>query len=122
MVRICEEFGQALFRPPSVKGWDGGPSWIQASSWIARHNRLSALAQAHLEDGGEPRVDLGTAFGSIKSKQEVPSAVTAVLLPDGTDRDYDETLLRAARGAEGIDHALATVAALVLTSLEYHLV
>lgn len=30
--------GQTLFAPPSVKGWDGGPAWLNSATLLARHN------------------------------------------------------------------------------------
>ncbi len=35
--------GQVLFAPPNVKGWDGGRSWISASSLLYRYNLASYL-------------------------------------------------------------------------------
>ncbi|NBZ95559.1 MAG: DUF1800 domain-containing protein [Proteobacteria bacterium] len=35
--------GQVLFEPPNVKGWDGGRSWISASSLLYRYNLASYL-------------------------------------------------------------------------------
>ncbi|MDA3872525.1 MAG: DUF1800 domain-containing protein, partial [Kiritimatiellae bacterium] len=35
--KACEQLGQRLFQPPSVKGWDGGTSWITASSLALRY-------------------------------------------------------------------------------------
>jgi uncharacterized protein (DUF1800 family) len=35
--------GQVLFRPPSVKGWDGGGAWLNSQSLLARENFASAL-------------------------------------------------------------------------------
>lgn len=53
--RACNQLGQLLFQPPSVKGWDGGASWITASSLALRYqfsDRLikqkGAVDPAHL--------------------------------------------------------------------------
>jgi uncharacterized protein (DUF1800 family) len=35
--------GQAPLIPPSVKGWDGGPTWINTSTLLARFNFANAL-------------------------------------------------------------------------------
>ncbi len=35
--------GQNLFYPPSVKGWDGGRSWINTSTFFVRQNILAFL-------------------------------------------------------------------------------
>jgi len=34
----CDQLGQSLFHPPSVKGWDGGPAWINSSTLLKRQN------------------------------------------------------------------------------------
>ncbi len=37
------ELGQSLFEPPNVKGWEGGRSWISASTFLMRCNLSSSL-------------------------------------------------------------------------------
>ncbi len=34
----CDLMGQSLFMPPNVKGWDGGQSWINTSTYFVRQN------------------------------------------------------------------------------------
>lgn len=41
-----ERLGQLPFYPPNVKGWDGGTSWINASTIIARANLVSTLLES----------------------------------------------------------------------------
>ncbi|HEX4611105.1 MAG TPA: DUF1800 domain-containing protein, partial [Urbifossiella sp.] len=38
--------GQMPFAPPSVKGWDGGPAWLNAQTLLARNNLALALTGA----------------------------------------------------------------------------
>ena len=38
--------GQVPFAPPSVKGWDGGPAWLNAQTLLARNNLALALTSA----------------------------------------------------------------------------
>ena len=38
-----EELGQNLFYPPSVKGWDGGPAWLNGQTLLVRQNLALAL-------------------------------------------------------------------------------
>jgi uncharacterized protein (DUF1800 family) len=42
---MLRSLGQELFDPPSVKGWDGGPSWITASNLLNRYNFAGILAK-----------------------------------------------------------------------------
>ncbi|MEL6716035.1 MAG: DUF1800 family protein, partial [Planctomycetota bacterium] len=113
-VRAAGVMGQTLFMPPSVKGWDGGRTWIDPGTWLARHNWLTEFALAGGLDGAE-------AFGRT-DRAGAPDAVARVLLPGGIDDELRAALERAARSAHSDGHALHRVAALVLTSPEYHLV
>jgi uncharacterized protein (DUF1800 family) len=45
--------GQILFRPPSVKGWDGGAAWLNSQSVLARENFASALLDSQPVMQGE---------------------------------------------------------------------
>lgn len=38
LAQSCDQLGQSLFHPPSVKGWDGGPAWINSSTLLKRQN------------------------------------------------------------------------------------
>jgi hypothetical protein len=43
---LSAELGQNLFMPPSVKGWDGGTSWINSATLIRRSNTALLFAVA----------------------------------------------------------------------------
>ena len=45
--------GQDLLEPPSVKGWDGGPAWINTATLLARINFANALSQSRQAFGGQ---------------------------------------------------------------------
>ena len=58
LVDALDLMGQNLFFPPSVKGWDGGRSWINTSTLFVRQNALSYLLTGKLPagyDGGPDR-------------------------------------------------------------------
>jgi hypothetical protein len=38
LATVCDQLGQALYYPPSVKGWDGGENWINSSVLLHRQN------------------------------------------------------------------------------------
>src|SRR5262249_29479977 len=40
--------GQHLFAPPNVKGWPGGPAWLNTSTLLERSNFAGALATGAL--------------------------------------------------------------------------
>lgn len=43
VARGLQDIGQGLFFPPSVKGWDGGRSWINSSTLLGRSNLISQI-------------------------------------------------------------------------------
>jgi hypothetical protein len=43
LAAVLEELGQNLFYPPSVKGWDGGPTWLNGQTLLTRQNLTLAL-------------------------------------------------------------------------------
>jgi hypothetical protein len=44
LVGRLARMGQQLFAPPNVKGWRGGPSWLNTSTLLERDNFAGALA------------------------------------------------------------------------------
>lgn len=119
--QAAEHMGQALFRPPSVKGWDGHRAWINAGAWIARHNFLAGLARAHVEKIDRTRVNLRVACGEPQSREQAAELVLSTLLC-GVDAPKLAARARSvASESADVDHALADAAALVLTSPEFQL-
>ena len=43
LARDVADLGQALFQPPTVKGWDGGRQWLHSASVVGRLNLVWAL-------------------------------------------------------------------------------
>jgi hypothetical protein len=43
LARCLLDLGQNLFYPPSVKGWDGGSSWLNGQTLLSRNNLALAL-------------------------------------------------------------------------------
>ena len=111
----ASSMGQALFRPPSVKGWDGGRAWIHAGAWIARHNAFVELVQ-----NASTRSELERFLDSTE-REALPASALGRLLPDGAAPAFAEALGRAARNARDVAEAREVVVALVLTSPEYQL-
>lgn len=48
---IMQQLGQVLYRPPNVKGWEGGKSWISTSTLLARYNIAGQLIHGELQGG-----------------------------------------------------------------------
>ncbi len=38
LIGTLERQGQQLYQPPNVKGWEGGKSWLNTATVLARHN------------------------------------------------------------------------------------
>jgi len=53
VVNRLQAMGQELFAPPNVKGWPGGPAWLNTATLLARHNFAQALALGLTELGRE---------------------------------------------------------------------
>lgn len=49
--------GQSLFMPPSVKGWDGGRSWINTSTLFVRQNIMAYLLTGKMPRGYDRTAD-----------------------------------------------------------------
>lgn len=79
------ELGQLPFYPPTVKGWDGGRTWINASTVLARANLISSIfssGDTNFESGG--LVEWGNQHISAdvgKSLDWVSNFLLAVPLP-----------------------------------------
>lgn len=101
--------GQALFLPPSVAGWDGGPSWINTTTTLARTNFILALL------GDDPR--LGKRFDPASLAERHGDS-------DDPVRFYCDLLVQDALDPSirrDIKGSAREVATLVLTSPEYQL-
>ncbi len=120
-VRMASEMGQALFRPPSVKGWDGGRAWINAGTWIARHNALERIAEAHLGASADLAVDLDLAFGAAADDAGLAGSILRALAPDLEDGELAGPLAAVARAAPDRERGFARATALLLTAPEYNL-
>ena len=64
---VLHQLGQVLYRPPNVKGWEGGKNWITTSTLLARYN----IAGQFLGIGGN------LEGGKKKRKRPVPPGILA---------------------------------------------
>lgn len=107
--------GQALFRPPSVKGWDGGRAWINAGTWLERVNAGLAIADSFARGERE----LPEPFPTTSAAAEL---ALARLLPDGTQPELARAVRADAERAATPREAFANAVALLTSAPEYHLV
>ena len=128
------DLGQVLFAPPSVKGWDGGPAWLNAGTLLFRNNL--ALALTSTEDTRfstrcDPAVLL-TRHGK-KSDAEVVEFLLGVFVQNDVPPESRAKLLDYLATAKTTkypaywakedveNHRLRAVAHLVLTLPEFEL-
>ena len=81
-----EQLGQGLLYPPSVKGWDGGRSWINSSTLLGRSNLIRQLLQDDKtrfdrKSIAEYLQSVGADTG-LKVVNHLESLLFAVRLPD----------------------------------------
>ena len=74
--------GQRLFGPPSVKGWDGGRTWINTSTMFMRHNTLLYLITGQRPDGRAWEADSSqfNAMQVLEKEKSDPKRVVKELL------------------------------------------
>ena len=94
----CTRQGQELFAPPSVKGWEGGTSWINSSTILERVNWATDVVWGNAELGIAPfdpiawlddqgvRRDLAAdGFVSLLLQDDLTVAVRDSILAAGRD-------------------------------------
>lgn len=113
--------GQLPMFPPNVKGWEGGTSWINASTFIERINLAKYLADRILEGASAP-----ASFGLVARFQaETPRRIVEDLIevwfaqrpPLETERELIELASQGGQASDMIRRILPTLAAIP----EFHL-
>lgn len=118
----CERMGQALFAPPNVAGWDGGPAWINTTTSLNRTNL--GLALVGTDDpalGGrlDPRA-LASRHGA-RTPPQIAAFYLDLLLPGGVTATVRERIERAAQGPGNPSDAAREAVRLVVTAPEFQL-
>jgi uncharacterized protein (DUF1800 family) len=134
LAAVLEGLGQVLFAPPSVKGWDGGPAWLNAQTLLSRNNLALAITSTE-----------GTAFGTRcdpgrllanhgkKTDEEIVDFLLGVFLQGDVPAESRSKLLDYLKQAKATkfpvywapddvtNHRVRAVAHLVLTLPEFQL-
>ena len=96
--------GQEPLNPPTVKGWDGGPAWINTSTMLARFNFVNALiATATAATPNAPNVNpdiIVRTAGGFDAARIVEDIVGSALQDDVTG-DVRTTLVAYLDGTTG---------------------
>jgi uncharacterized protein (DUF1800 family) len=74
LARSVATMGQQLFQPPTVKGWDGGETWINTATLFSRYNFAGDVVRGFPADRNEHRMmrrmqDGVEAFGFLEIKK-----------------------------------------------------
>jgi uncharacterized protein (DUF1800 family) len=73
------KMGQELFNPPTVKGWDGGASWINSATMLARMNFVNNLALTRGSTGVNPAAIVSQ--NGLKSPEQIVDFLAQSLGP-----------------------------------------
>jgi uncharacterized protein (DUF1800 family) len=73
LLSACDLMGQNLFYPPTVKGWDGGRSWINTSTLFVRQNLVIYLLTGRRPDAYEWQAD-GREFNAMHLIEHAPQS------------------------------------------------
>jgi Protein of unknown function (DUF1800) len=105
--------GQSLFYPPNVKGWDGGRTWINSSTLLARANLVRKLVDAQKGRFAEGQLkELTSSYGINGSDQLVDwllNLLVALPIPDRVRGDLVELANREKNRPGEVVHALSTL-------------
>ena len=116
--------GQELFEPPNVKGWEGGRSWIGASTFLARCNLAGQLFLSEQKDGGRrPDTRLLAPEAVRADATKLCDTLTHRLLAVQPGADTRKALIDAARGRglPASDESIFEIVGLIMALPEYQL-
>ena len=72
-VQLMADLGQSLFEPPTVKGWEGGRLWINATSMLQRSNFAAELVAGDRYGRiARPRPDIDYSDLLLGEQAEMP--------------------------------------------------
>jgi uncharacterized protein (DUF1800 family) len=115
----CERQGQELFAPPTVKGWDGGRSWLNTTTAIERGNWANDLIWGAPDRGLPPYDPLPWGRRQDIPTKEIPDALAKLLLQEEPVPKVRDLVARAA--ADGTPDGLRKTLQLLVHCPEYQL-
>jgi uncharacterized protein (DUF1800 family) len=134
LASALEDLGQNLFYPPTVKGWDGGPAWLNGQTLLFRQNLALALTSTEDDRYGR-RTDpaaLAEKYGK-KAGAEVVDFFLGLFLQGDVPRESRAKLLKYQEEApnqtvpvywteqDAAEHRVRALCHLVLTLPEFQL-
>jgi uncharacterized protein (DUF1800 family) len=120
--------GQRIFFPPSVKGWDGGRSWINTSTYFVRQNVLAFLISGKKPQGFDATADtevfdaLAVLGDAASSPEKAIARVLHVTLGQTPAAAFDALRNYLKSNGDKIDQTTASGMLLLATAMpEYQL-
>jgi uncharacterized protein (DUF1800 family) len=119
MALTCERQGQELFHPPTVKGWDGGKTWLNSTTVLERGNWINDVIWGSPDFGLRPFDPLAWAKRCGVSPDKAAPLFIDLLLQGDLDPKARDLVLGA--GADGQADGLRKALQLLLHCPEYQL-
>lgn len=120
LASAMDGLGQRLFQPPNVKGWDGGTSWINSATIIARHNLAWDIVQ-----GGHYNTANAAALLAVDQEGKSPGDRAALAIELFLQNDIAppvrNRLMELADAKGGQAKPIEEIVHLILTLPEYQL-
>jgi Protein of unknown function (DUF1800) len=85
LVRPLGALGQQLFAPPNVKGWKGGPAWLNSASVLQRANFAASVALGTLWASALPPTVGPLSLGGLAGRSTRPASGGEPVLPRALD-------------------------------------
>jgi uncharacterized protein (DUF1800 family) len=99
----CDRQGQELFYPPTVKGWDGGKTWLNSTTLLERGNWANDLIWGNADFGLDPYDPLAWAKRNNVAPQQAAARLLELLLQDDAGPKARKLILKAGRGGTADD-------------------
>ena len=93
----CTRQGQELFAPPSVKGWEGGTSWINSSTILERVNWATDVVWGNPERGIAPFDPIAWLLDHGVKRDLAAQTFVNLLLQDDLAAEARDSILAAGR-------------------------
>ncbi len=105
LAEALEGLGQVLFAPPSVKGWDGGPAWLNAQTLLGRNNLALAMTSGDDARFGS-RCDPATLLArhGVKTDGEKVDFLLGLFLQGDAPAAARDKLLSYLKTAQGVKY------------------
>ncbi|MCA9064835.1 MAG: DUF1800 domain-containing protein [Planctomycetaceae bacterium] len=80
LAETMDQIGQGLFYPPSVKGWDGGRTWINSSTLLGRSNAIRRVLESDKTRFGRESLQQYFAQQQLSHPQAILERLEVLLL------------------------------------------